>query len=357
MSTVDLTNRDVQSKSSDHMEDSVALRPKSALSVEFFSTLACLVDAVAIVTAIYAAYRISDVWTPERLPSFATFSALVTVFCLITLVVYRTYRLDVLRAPLTSFAKIYFPFLGAFAVALFVIEATVDPVLLAADWPVSAVLMGMVSLAIGRVAILFLLMNATRNGWIARRVAILGGGEQGRRLIRHIQDDHLKLNRVIGVFDDRTPCKDRIADNLELSGDLNSLVNEVRKGSIDDVILALPWHAEHRLRDLITELEAYAVNVRLSSDLAAFQFPGRMTNDVVSGPPMLTISSNPLSGWRRVIKACEDRTLGTIILVLFAPVMLVVALAIKLESPGPVLFRQKRLGFNNKSFEVFKFRS
>ena len=85
-------------------------------------------------------------------------------------------------------------------------------------------------------------------------------------------------------------------------------------------------------------------------------FP-RQEPRLLFGSPVLTLYRRPLTGWERVVKRTEDLVLGILLLLLFLPLMLAVAAAIKLDSAGPVLFRQKRLGFNNNAFEILKFRT
>ena len=120
--------------------------------------------------------------------------------------------------------------------------------------------------------------------------------------------------------------------------------------------VALPWQAAARLRDVVQQLAVTPIAIRLAPDLAAFDYAGRSFVQV-AGLPMLHLFDRPISGWSRVTKAAEDYLLGTLFLILLSPLLLIIALAIKLDSPGPTLFRQRRLGFNNNPIEVWKFRS
>ena len=122
------------------------------------------------------------------------------------------------------------------------------------------------------------------------------------------------------------------------------------------LIVALPMAAEQRLVQLLKTLWVLPVDIRLSAGASRLRFRPR-SYSYVGAVPFLDLFDKPIADWDRVAKACFDRIVGSILLVLFAPVMLAVALAIKLDSPGPVLFRQKRYGFNNELIEVFKFRS
>jgi len=98
------------------------------------------------------------------------------------------------------------------------------------------------------------------------------------------------------------------------------------------------------------------VHVYLGSDLIGYHFP-RHHRQLLEGVPVLEIASAPLSGWSGFVKLIEDKVLASILLVLFAPLLLLIGLAIKLDSRGPVLFRQARYGFNNEVIVVYKFRT
>jgi Undecaprenyl-phosphate glucose phosphotransferase len=114
--------------------------------------------------------------------------------------------------------------------------------------------------------------------------------------------------------------------------------------------------AEERLVQLLKTLWVLPVDIRLAARASQLRFRPRAYS-FVGSVPFLDLFDKPIADWDRVAKACFDRIVGTMLLILFAPVMLAVALAIKLDSPGAVLFRQKRYGFNNELIEVFKFRS
>jgi Undecaprenyl-phosphate glucose phosphotransferase len=139
-------------------------------------------------------------------------------------------------------------------------------------------------------------------------------------------------------------------------GTIDDLLRFARHNPVDQVVLALPWSAERRLLGCVRKLRSLAVDVRLCPDHIGFHLPHRGVVHV-AGVPLLGVLERPLSGWASVVKAVEDRALAALLLVLVAPLMLLLALAVRLTSPGPALFRQKRLGFNNEVIEVYKFRS
>ena len=131
----------------------------------------------------------------------------------------------------------------------------------------------------------------------------------------------------------------------------------VRSHRIDDIIVTLPWSAEERLSNIILRLRELPASIHLESNLGGFRFPYRPPPNPFIGVPMVEVVKLPLTGWNIAVKIVEDRILGVMLLVLFLPVMALVALAIRLDSKGPVLFHQKRYGYYNQVFEIYKFRS
>jgi len=330
---------------------------KAAFSVESTGFVAFLLDIAAIIGSFMAMSSWSGAWTAAQDPFYVLFAITLAVWCGVILTAAGSYRFNILRSPLRHLRRILMPLAGAYCAALYFTQFVIDPILLAGTWTVSALGLCIVSVTIVRILGVYLLLFATQRSLVARRIAILGGGAQGERLINHLKQDGLNVNRVLGVFDDRQVAESRVSESVTLLGTSSDLVDAVKRREIDDIIVALPWTAEHRLRELIAELSIYPVNIRLGADLAAFQFPGKMNTDVLTGLPMITISNNPLAGWRRLAKAIEDKLLGGLLFLLFSPIMAAVAIAIKLDTPGPVFFKQKRLGFNNQVFYVYKFRS
>ena len=128
------------------------------------------------------------------------------------------------------------------------------------------------------------------------------------------------------------------------------------QGLIDQVVVALPWAAERRLQDVMARLVLTPVKVRLAPDLVSFTFARRPVV-VLGDVPVMTLFDRPISGLSAIIKAIEDKLLTALILIAASPIMALAALAVRLDSPGPILFRQPREGFNNRSFHCFKFRT
>jgi Undecaprenyl-phosphate glucose phosphotransferase len=223
----------------------------------------------------------------------------------------------------------------------------------ALTWFVTAAIM----LAGTRAAMTMWIRRLKGQGVFNSRVAIYGAAAQGQRLAQYIRGNNKLTISLVGFFDDRRDGRvPVIVDDLPVFGTSDDLVAMIRDGLIDQVIVALPWSAELRIQQVVQKLALTPVRIRLAPDLASFAFAHRplvLLGDV----PVITLFERPISGTDAIVKRAEDLVLTLGILFFLWPVMLLVALAVKLDTPGPVFFRQPREGFNNKPFRVFKFRS
>lgn len=193
-------------------------------------------------------------------------------------------------------------------------------------------------------------------GRFADRTVIVGAGRQGQKLAAHLMQGADYQTRIVGFVDDRKTRLPQGLDRSTLLGNCDDLIRYIRAGLVDQLFIALPWSAEERVKELVHTLALTPVRIHLAPDLAGFEFPDR-TYDRIAGISMLRLFDRPISGWSHVIKSAEDRLLGTLFTLFLAPLMAIIAVAIKLDSSGPVLFKQQRLGFNNGSIEVWKFRT
>ncbi len=197
----------------------------------------------------------------------------------------------------------------------------------------------------------------TRQKRLVRRSVIVGGGNEAAALIKALQKNPDSGIEIVGLFDDRD--NQRSPENtagITKLGTFDELVKFARSTRIDLLIVTLPVTAETRLMQMLKKLWILPVDIRLSAQTSKLRFRPKAYS-YIGGIPFLDLFDKPLSDWNTLLKMLEDRILGTILLVLAAPVMVLVALAVKLDSKGPALFRQKRYGFNNELIEVYKFRS
>jgi Undecaprenyl-phosphate glucose phosphotransferase len=224
-------------------------------------------------------------------------------------------------------------------------------------WLTAFFLAGLAALLAQRLFLRSLVRNWARQGRLDRRTIIVGADENGEELVRALETQDDSDIKVLGVFDDRND--DRAMDTCAGSpklGKVDDIVELARRSRIDLVLFALPISAETRILEMLKKLWVLPVDIRLSAHTNKLRFRPR-SYSYIGKVPTLDVFEAPITDWDLVMKWLFDHVVGFMILLLALPVMGLVALAVKLDSPGPVLFRQKRFGFNNERIDVFKFRS
>lgn len=214
---------------------------------------------------------------------------------------------------------------------------------------------GVILLGLTRLAMWHQMQRWSRDGRLGEIVAVVGAGPVAQRLLRDLNGGHPNT-RIVGVYDEGAKHLPSHCMGHPIRGTVDDLVQDARRLGIDTVLVALPLAAERPLVDALNRLCLVPVNVRLCPDAFGLRL-GTVQTSHIAGHTFLNVIDRPLNDWRWTAKAIEDRILAAIILTLISPVLLAIAFAIKLDSPGPVLFRQKRYGFNNSLFEVLKFRT
>jgi len=225
-------------------------------------------------------------------------------------------------------------------------------------WAVSWLMSAAGLMLVGRYVLSLATFRWAAQGRFANRTLIVGVGEQAARLAAYLRARGDVRTRIAGFVDDKGAWSGipRGFHGYPLIADVGRMMALIRQGACDEVIIALPWSDERRVKELTMLLATAPVRIRLAPDLAGFHFADRRVTEC-AGIPMLTLFDRPISGWSSAIKLIEDQLIALAALVFVAPLLLVIAVAIKLDSPGPVLFRQRRLGFNDQLIEIWKFRT
>ncbi|OXT01484.1 undecaprenyl-phosphate glucose phosphotransferase [Notoacmeibacter marinus] len=224
-------------------------------------------------------------------------------------------------------------------------------------WFGSWVLATFSALFVLRFAVSRLIMRWSRNGRIERRAVIVGGGELAEGLIRQLENSPHNDIRICGIFDDRDDHRSPpVVAGYPKLGDIDDLVEFARIAQIDMLIVTLPLTAESRVLMMLKKLWVLPVDIRLAAHSNALQFRPR-SYAYLGDVPTLAIFDRPITDWSSVAKRVFDIVFSLAGLILFSPIMIATAIAIRLDSPGPVFFKQKRHGFNNEEIDVYKFRS
>jgi Undecaprenyl-phosphate glucose phosphotransferase len=228
------------------------------------------------------------------------------------------------------------------------------PIAFAGAWCVASA----VGVILTRIVIARVLIVLSRRRIVGRSVAVLGFGEQCERFLRSITANRPAFSSLVGVYDLSHEGAGRtVGGDAAVSGGFENLLRAIRRQEVDDVVVAMPWNAVTNVTDVVDRLKELPVNVYLSTDLVGYELAFRPVAGELHQAPVFEVLQRPISGWGAVVKAIEDYVIASLAVVLLSPLLLLVAIAIKIDSPGPVFFMQRRLGFNNKEFLIYKFRS
>lgn len=268
----------------------------------------------------------------------------------------RVYKTAAHRLNVRVARRLITSLLLTIALATAVVFSVNEPGTYSREWLLAWLIAAAVLILAYRLLVVVGLNVAIQQGHLRRRVAIYGGDAQGVATIEHLHhanDDHYAL---VGFYDDRIQRVPRAIEGYERRGGLAELEQAVASGLVDEVIIALPLAAVERLSQIMNRMSRYSVTVLFAPDLAMWRFFDRPF-EMVGQVPMLRAMEAPIEGWAGVAKFIEDRVIATLMLIAAGPLMALVALLIKLDSPGPVLFRQPRRGWNGGIFTIYKFRT
>jgi len=358
---------------------------------QLFVTLLCLVDAVVIAAACYGAWIVRrlviegsfprrpfdattwwDIATPWVREPIAPFAVPITLFMLWNMGLYRPRR-D--RGMIAEHGEVFRAALFA-VIALIVVTAALGTdfvggwdtsgrvEFLGMSLDASRVQLGLVALllpnmlALHRVAFRWGLRAIRRRGWNLRHVAVIGVGRLGRIVCRtldrnswtgiHVayflshQDHHHGVQTCVG---------------RPVVGGLARLEEVFDKRKPDAVYLAIPTSRSAIVPSLLKRLERYAVDVRIVPDVHPRYMPQNMQVGVLEGMPILSVRESPLNGMGGAVKRGLDLAGSFAAIVLFAPLMLLIAAIVRATSPGPVIFQQRRVSLGGETFNIFKFRT
>jgi Undecaprenyl-phosphate glucose phosphotransferase len=206
---------------------------------------------------------------------------------------------------------------------------------------------------LGRAIVRAIVERAHRKGNRLDRVLIAGSGELARAVVERV-NGHRELGFLVAGY--LRNGEESKLDSLECLGTIDDAERVVREQKIAHVFVALPHASSEAMMALLDRLVRSVVAIHVVPDLLQFMVLRSRVEDL-DGLPTINLSETPLEGWSRFLKRGFDLIVAGVALVLFSPVMLIVAIAIKLGDRGPVFYRQERMGLDGKPFDIFKFRS
>lgn len=207
-----------------------------------------------------------------------------------------------------------------------------------------------------RITLRVVLRVLRASGMNRRTVVMVVAGELGVRVGHELKRMPWTGLEVIGYFDDRP--LERLPDigDIPVLGRISELGDFVQREHIDQVWLAFPFRAEGRVKQVLHELRHCTADIRMVPDIFQFRLLNHSMSEV-GGIPVLNLTASPMVGFDHFLKELEDRTLALVILTLVSPLMLIIAANVKLSSPGPIFFKQRRHGWSGEFIEVWKFRT
>ncbi len=294
----------------------------------------------------------SDAATPSAAGFFTVFLGFLCLFLL------RSFGLYEFRNLANAMLAIAKSWITTAAVGIILYEYS--------SWIDLGLTTGWIKIWLGLTAVYFVLSRTFIQIWIRpivklgherQRIAIVGGGKAAEEAITTLEHSKKLDIEIIGLFDDRFDNRspESVRKHKKI-GKMDDLADYARNNRVDLIIVAIPLSAEQRLLHILKRLWQLPVDIRVSGQAAALKLSPRAYT-YLGDLPLLSLFDRPLNGWDQFMKDTLDRAIALAAIVALAPVMLIVALAVRLESKGPIIFRQKRFGFNNELVQVFKFRS
>ncbi len=222
-------------------------------------------------------------------------------------------------------------------------------------WVVVWMLPSFVFTLAARAALARQLRRMETSGVLSQAIAVVGAGPIADRLIKHLLQTQPGKIELLGVFDDRGSRND--GRLFQPKGTLADLLELGKNRPIDWILVALPATADDRVLSIVHTLKTLAVPVGLAPESVGLKLPNQVINFIGEGLPVTMLADRPIRKWDAVIKKAEDLLLGGIITLLLLPLLAIVVLLIRLDSPGPILFKQRRHAWNNSEFFIYKFRT
>ena len=329
------------------------------LTQNVVTSMVVVADLIALVAGTFFAFRLAPLLTGYEEPSspYGWIAVLTAVNFFALRLARRSYDRPMGRGQDSDQGVVY-----TFLVAALLVGGTtwtVDPT---PHFP-TALAAGYIAgctffLFVSRYAVRQIVWQLVQAGQLGQRIIIYGAEtETAERAIRLLELERLPYLSVVGIADARTSRVPAEAPwGLPYYSGMEELRYRLGRGDIDMVLIALPSIGQDRLDQLVEALQSISVDVCLMPR-EAMDLSSQYNVRFIGSLPLFAMWQRPIRDWGLMVKSLEDRILAASGLVILSPVMIATAILIKLSSPGPVLLRQQRFGFNNVKIEVLKFRS
>ncbi len=215
---------------------------------------------------------------------------------------------------------------------------------------------GWSALVFFRILLRLLLRWMRSKGRNLRQIVVAGAGDLGQEVAERVNAASWTGLEIVGFFSKNQTDEPKSTETFPILGDLDSLPEFVGNNRVDQVWVAMQLKDEEMVKRVLHSLRHSAVDICYIPDIFGFQLLNHSFTEI-AGLPVVNLSATPMDGINRWLKAIEDQTLAFIILTLVSPLMLLIAMGVKLSSKGPIFFRQERVSWNGEPFIMYKFRS
>ncbi len=329
-------------------------------AVVFFSGTLVALDALMIGAAFYVAYLMRLQSEYQNIsPTFSTYWGMMGVFILsiiTTFFFYRLYHRNRIQSHIDEFYLVF----GAGSVGAVISIALISFIYKnQLDYPrlmiVYAWLLTILFITFGRILHARIRWHLQANGWGGSRILIVGTGDVARAILQKIQLSPGLGYQVVGFVDKDDSAQDNLF-GVPVIGNVREISKSIEENHADEVIIAMPEASHQEILAIIANCERERVAIKVFPDV--FQIMAtEVSIDDLNGMPLLSVRDVALRGWKLSIKRGMDIIVGASLLIVASPIMLLVALLIKLDSPGAVFYIQERMGLDGRPFGMIKFRS
>jgi len=223
-------------------------------------------------------------------------------------------------------------------------------------WALTWIAGGFMFHAASRGAVRAMLRSLRRRGRNLRHVIVVGAGSHGRGVAARLRAAPWNGLAIRAYYDDDPRLIGTAIDGIPVRGPLEQLAESMRADAVDQVWIALPLRAEARIRQCVDALRATSAVIRFVPDIYGFHLLNHSITEI-AGMPVLNLTDTPMTDVRFAWKAFEDKLLGTLLLVAALPLIVLIAIGIKLTSRGPAIYPQERVTWNGRRFAMYKFRT
>jgi len=321
-----------------------------------------LVDAILIVAALVLSYffrfQVLLFITPGGVPVFEQYLNVLVFVTLIWLAIFKLVGLYEDKKFTSLIDELATLFLGVTLSTLVLLgllflyrEFWFSRLVIVNVWWIALLL-----LSCARILLFYVKRLLRARGWGIKNVLILGAGEMGQVLALKLTEDRSLGYNAVGFLDDDQAKQGQVYHGVKVIGRVAQIKGSIKKNKVEEVIIASAKFPAPKVLDIITECERFGVEFKLIPGILEL-IASRVDIDELAGVPLLTVSEIQLKGMNAAIKRSADVVLSSLGILAISPILLLFAILVKVTSPGPVFFRQERVGMDGQTFAMFKFRS